>query len=132
VPTPVKVYRWRDATDPMPLNETDWVMFELPSAGDRYWHDTDGFTVRDVDTSQDPPVVQLVFDHVWMDAVNGQLPDGYVMDGGRNSDTGEWHFGAITPQHDRPLGPTFGGDLEETIARAIANAAEYNRRQSDG
>jgi hypothetical protein len=104
-------------------------MFELPSAGDRYWHGTDGFTVRDVDTSQDPPVVNLVFDHAWMDEVNGSLPEGYIMDGGRHSDTGEWHFGAVTPQDGRPLGPTFGDDLEATIQQAIANAAEHFRAQ---
>jgi hypothetical protein len=98
----------------------------LPSAGDRYWHGDEGFAVRDVDAAQDPPVVNLVYDRAWIEEVNGRLPDGYVIDGGRSADDGQWHFGAVTPQDTRFV-PTWGDDLEETLERAIAAAAEHNR-----
>lgn len=126
MPTDVKVYRWLHETDGAPLNEDAWKMFELPAAGDRYWHGGEGFTVRDVDFS-DPPVLNLVFDYAWLGEVNRRLPEGYVLEGGRSADTGLWHFGAVSP-NGRELAPTWGDDLEDTLERAINNATQHSRR----
>jgi hypothetical protein len=131
VPTRVKVYTYAPAAGAIPLAELDWTMYELPSAGDRYWHDRDTFAVREVDESQDPPQVHLVHDHEWSDQIRDQLPEGYDIDGGRDSNDGRWHFMATTPPHGRPLGPVVADDLEDALGRAIANAAEHYRRSQE-
>ena len=127
MPTDVKVFRWLAATGGMPLNEASWKMFELPSPGVRYWHGGEGFMVRDVDISQDPPVVNLVFDSAWMDDVASRLPAGYAMEGGRSADSGLWHFGAVTAKNEE-LAPTWGDDLEDTLERAIDSASQHAQR----
>jgi hypothetical protein len=131
MPVPVKVYRWSSETDAIPLNEDDWVMYELPVAGDRYWHGSDGFTVREVDEAQDPPHVHLLHDYEWAREVRAQLPEGYSMEGGRASDDRQWHFNAVTPEQGRPLGPVFMDDLDDALNKAIANALEHYRQSQE-
>lgn len=105
MPTAVKVYTYTSETAKVPLNEHDWMMYRIPRVGQRYWHGDSGFRVREIDQSQDPPHVHLVYDHEWMDQIRAQLPQGYGISGGRSSDHGDWHFEAVTPLHGRPLGP---------------------------
>jgi hypothetical protein len=126
----VKVYTYTSETAHVPLNEHDWVMYEVPNAGDRYWHGDSGFRVREIDASQDPPQVHLVYDHEWMDEIKAQLPHGYGISGGRGSDHGDWHFEAVTP-NGRPLGPEFADGLDEALTRAIANAHEHHRQSQE-
>jgi hypothetical protein len=129
MPTQVAVYRWASAEAPMPLSETTWTMFELPGVGARYWHNSDGFTVREVDESHDPPRVDLNHDSDWTRAMNDQLPDDYYLDGSRNSDSGSWHFHAVTPAHGgRPVGDGYSESMDEAMQQAIAHATEHYRQ----
>jgi hypothetical protein len=130
MPVQVTVYRWGSADASMPLNETAWTMFELPAAGDRYWHGSDGFVVREIDDSQDPPHVHLNHDSEWVRAVNDQLPEGYMLDGGRDSHTGRWHFHAVTPEHGRPVGDGYSENINEAMQQALGHAAEHHQSQA--
>src|SRR5689334_1715204 len=128
----VTVYRWGAADHEMPLSDTTWHMFELPSVGDRYWHGTEGFTVRAVDESQQPPRLDLTHDADWTQQMNDQLPDDYYLDGGRHQDDGRWHFHAVTPDHGgRPVGDGYSEDMDEAMRQAIAQANEYHRQRQD-
>ncbi len=124
MPTAVKVYQWMPGMNEMPLNELDWTMYELPEPGSHYWHDRMGFMVREVDKSQDPPHVHLVHDRAYEEELHDGLPDGYLLDGGRNSENGSWHFFMLTPQ-GRPLGPFHGGDFDSAVGLALAAAAQH-------
>jgi hypothetical protein len=129
MPVPVKVYTWDPRMDEMALNELDWTMFELPAPGSHYWHDRWGYTVREVDETQDPPHVHLVHDRAYEEELHAGLPDGYLLDGGRDSEDGSWHFFMLTPQ-GRPLGPFRGGDFDSAVGQALAAAAEHARAQA--
>jgi hypothetical protein len=121
MPVAVKVYTWDPRMDEMALNELDWTMFELPEPGSHYWHDRWGYTVREVDQTQDPPHVHLVHDRAYEEELHEGLPDGYLLDGGRRHDDGSWHFFMLTPQ-GRPLGPFPGSDFETAAGAALAAA----------
>lgn len=130
MPTPVKVYTYMSEAAEAALNELEWTMYELPQPGVRYWHGDEGFTVREVDQSPDPPHVHLLYDHEWMNEVRSQLPDGYAIDGGRQSDSGEWHFVAGIPPGELRLG-AFVDDLDEALDRVIAAAHEHDGRAQE-
>ncbi len=125
------MYRWGSADQTLPLSETTWMMFELPAAGDRYWHGSEGFTVREVDESHDSPHVHLNHDSDWTRAINDQLPDEYYLDGGRDSDNGRWHFQAVTPEHGRPVGDGYSESMDEAMQQAIGHATEHHRQSQN-
>jgi hypothetical protein len=112
----------------IPMNALRWTMFEIPAVGEHYWHDRTGYTVREIDESQDPPRVHLVRDPEWEEAVHAGLPDGYLLDGGRSSDDGGWHFFMVTPVGT--LGPFPSEDFDAAAGQAVAAGAAHHARDA--
>jgi hypothetical protein len=115
----------------LPLQTQQWLMFEVPSVGARYWHGRTGYRVERVDPT-DPVTLHLVRDRVWEDALHDGLPSEYVIDGGRRSDDGSWHF-TVVRNGDRIAGWSFGEDCEATIRDAVSRVvASLPRAEAAG
>jgi hypothetical protein len=132
LPVSVTVYTYVNENHQIPLNERHWSMYALPSPGDRYWHGEEPLRVRSVDANAEPKQLHVDHDHDWAAEVIAALPEGYRMHGGRDADDGRWHFMAIAPPNDRPLGPVFADDLEQALAQAIVNAHQYHQASQGG
>lgn len=134
MPVPATAVTWARGTYPdgLAINAQQWTMYELPAVGDQYWHDRMGFTVRAVDTSQDPARVDLEHDPEWEEELHAGLPDDCLAVGGRDSDSGTWHLCIASSRAGRRLasGWSFGGDLETTIREAVAGAREQLEREA--
>ena len=125
MPIRVTVYEWAAEVPEIPISELDWTMYELPRAGDRYWHDQTGYAVREVDGSSDPPRVHLTVDPEWMGQARHGLPDRYGVSGGRPSDRAEWHFEVVDPSGRAVAGSqAIGDDLVAVIREAVSRAVE--------
>jgi hypothetical protein len=97
--------------DEMALIELNWTMFELPAPGSRYWHDRSGYTVREVDRTQDPPHVHLVHDRAYEEELHAGLPEGYLLR-------------AVHSARIR------GDDFESAAGQALAAAGGHARAQA--
>lgn len=114
----------------MPLNEVEWELYELPIVGANYWHGRDGYHVKALDESVDPPRLDLELDRDFEEALCGSLPDEYFVDGGRRADDGSWHFEVTGPQG--PLGGdawSIGEDMEQAIRQVVASAGRQLDRR---
>ena len=95
-------------------------MYEVPAVGTHYWHGRTGYQVTKVDQAL-PVRVHFVRDPGWEESLHVGLPDEYVVDGGRQSDDGVWHF-TVVRDAERPTGWSFGEDCESTIRAAVSDA----------
>jgi hypothetical protein len=107
----------------MPMSDHQWQMHAIPEVGSHYWHDRTGYRLDRIEHVEGETRVHLVGDRDWEEAVSAGLPDEYMVMGGRDSHTGEWHFRVVGAKGP-VIGWAFGEDLESTIARAVATALE--------
>jgi hypothetical protein len=100
-------------------------MYELPRLGDHYWHDNTGYRVNGLDESADPPRLDLELDREFEEELCGALPDNYIVQGGRRSDDGTWHFEVAGP-HGLVGGRAWsvGDNMEQAIREAVAGALQ--------
>jgi hypothetical protein len=129
MPIPVTVFTYAHENHQISLDERQWEMYALPAPGDRYWHGHEPLRVREVSEDSNPRRMHVVHDHEWAEEVRAALPAGYTIHGGRDQDDGRWHFMAIAPPNDRPLGPVFADELDQALAEAIANAVQHHATQ---
>lgn len=123
MPVDVRAVLWEPLVPGMPLSDHGWRMYELPEAGAHYWHGTTGYRLDRIERMDDETRVHLVRDPEWEQEMSIGLPDDYLVDGGRDSERGEWHFHVVGPQGRVAGGAwAFGDDLERTIRQAVAGA----------
>jgi hypothetical protein len=121
MPIPVRAVLWEPRLPGLPLSDHEWEMFELPEADARYWHDKTGYRVDRIEEIDGETRVHLVRDPEWEEQMSQGLPDDHLVDGGRSSDTGEWHFRVVGPR-GAITGWHFDNVMEPPIQTAVAVA----------
>jgi hypothetical protein len=132
MPVAVAAVEWAPGTfgGPLAISERAWTMYELPGVGQHYWHDRTGYVVRAVDATQVPARVDLELDRDWEEATHAGLPDDFLASGGRDSDTGQWHFEIVRSNGQRiPGSDSLGDDLDRALADAVSAARVWFDQQ---
>ena len=105
----------------LPLQIQEWRMYDVPPPGSHYWHGRTGYLVLRVEQT-DPVTVHFVRDPEWEQELHAGLPDDHIIDGGRGSDDGTWHFSVVGPSGQLNEAWAFGDQMEPAIREAVALA----------
>lgn len=115
------------AESALPLSKREAEIAVLPHVGDAYWHDLRAHRIVEV-TNREPPEIHVELDEARDDAFYGALPDGAIIDAGRDGDDGRWHADVYENEearaNHRSLGWDVGKDCDSAVGGAVARANE--------